>query len=314
MANALGPGAAMLAATVCHRFYVDGESKSKIADDLNMSRFEVARLLEYSVAQGIIRFEISTPGAFDAVLSEQVRMILRLRRAIVIEVPEREQSPATIRQRVGQAAAEVLSETVTEEDVLGIGWGRTLSAMAGSLRHIARCPVVQMGGMTGSVHENSLELVRQVSAIGHGKAYPLYVPLILQDEQVARNLRAQPGVAAAIRHFDQITVGAVSVGSWEPPDSQLLDGLSAEDRKLFAHRGIVGEICSTLYRDDGSVVKDLEPRAMAVDSERLRRIKELILIAGGAQKARAVQAAVRAGLGTVLVTDSSLAHALLAMQ
>lgn len=314
MVNKMGPGAAMLAATACQRFYIDGDSKSKIAEDLKMSRFQIARLLEFSVAQGIIRFEISTPGMFDARLSETVRKEFGLQRAIIIDIPEHDDNPAIIRQRVGRAAAAVLSETVTKHDVLGIGWGRSLNAMALELREIERCPVVQMGGMIGSVHENSLELVRKVSSIGRGKAFPLYVPMILQDEQAARSMRAHPGIAAAVQLFDSITVGAVSVGSWDPPDSQLLDGLSEADRTLLSDRGVVGEICSTLLRDDGSTVGDLESRSIAVTIDQLRRIRDLILVAGGAVKARAVRAAIEAGLGTTLVADRSLAHALLKLR
>lgn len=311
MVNKMGPGAAMLAATACQRFYIDGDSKSKIAEDLQMSRFQIARLLEFSVAQGIIRFEISTPGMFDARLSETVRKEFGVQRAIIIDIPEHDDNPAIIRQRVGRAAAAVLSETVTKHDVLGIGWGRSLNAMVLELREIERCPVVQLGGMIGSVHENSLELVRKVSSIGRGKAFPLYVPMMLQDEQAARSMRAHPSIAAAVKLFDSITVGAVSVGSWDPPDSQLLDGLSEADRTLLSDRGVVGEICSTLLRDDGSTVGDLESRSIAVTIDQLRRIRDLILVAGGAIKARAVRAAIEAGLGTTLVADRSLAHALL---
>ena len=61
---AISPGAAILAATISQRHYIDGESKSDIADDLGISRFKVARLLEMSVREGIIRFQIVTPDSF----------------------------------------------------------------------------------------------------------------------------------------------------------------------------------------------------------------------------------------------------------
>jgi DNA-binding transcriptional regulator LsrR (DeoR family) len=301
----------LLAATLCRRYYVDGESKSKIADDLGISRFQVARLLEMSVLEGIVRFEISAPGAFNSELSERLRKKLGLKRAIVIDIPEHEQTPAIVRHRLGAAAAAVLSETVTENDILGIGWGRTLSSMASELTEIARCPIVQMAGMIGSVHENSLELVRKLSAVGHGRAYPLYVPLIVEDEQAAKSLLEQHGIAAAVNLFDSITVGAVSVGSWDPPDSQLLEGLSEADRTMLSGRKVVGEVCASLFRADGTVDDTLRARAIAVNIDQLRKIKELILIAGGAHKAKAIEAAIATGLGTTLVTDSSVAMALL---
>jgi DNA-binding transcriptional regulator LsrR (DeoR family) len=270
MSPELSAGSAILAATVARRYYVDGNTKSEIANGMGLSRFKIARLLEQSVREGIIRFEIATPNSFNSELSEILRKRFDLRRVVVIDVPNEERTPVGIRQAVGRGAAAVLSDLVTETDVLGIGWGRTLSAMSLELTEIARCLVVQMGGMVGSVNENSLELVRKISEVGGGQAYPLFVPLIVQDAQTARSLASQPGVAAAMKLFDSIL-------------------------------------------HDGTVLPDLQDRSMATGIQVLRRIPELILIAGGETKAEAVRAVINAGLGTTLVTDNSMAELLRTM-
>lgn len=307
-------GTAILAATVAQRHYVDGESKSDIADSLGISRFRVARLLELSVREGIIRFQISTPDSFNPLLSEALRKKFGLRRAVVVDVSEEQAASTALRQRLGSAAAAVLSETVTEKDVLGIGWGRTLSAMAGELLDLARCPVVQMGGMAGSLQENSLELVRQISNKGGGEAYPLFVPLLLPDAATAASLQSQPGVAAASALFSSITVAAVAVGSWSPPDSQMIGAVPDGDRRSLLEKGVCAEVLATLIRDDGSVVADLNSRIIALGLDQLRNIKELILVAGGSSKTKAIKAVMAAGLGTTLVTDSVTARELLGLR
>jgi DNA-binding transcriptional regulator LsrR (DeoR family) len=311
MTPPLTPGAAMLAATVARRYYIDGNTKSEIADGMGVSRFKVARLLEQSVREGIVRFEIATPNAFNSELSETVRKRFGLRRVVVIDVPDEEHTPVGIRRAIGRGAAAVLSELVTETDVLGIGWGRTLSAMSLELTEIARCLVVQMGGMVGSINENSLELVRKISAVGGGQAYPLFVPLVVQDAQTAQSLRTQPGVAAAMKLFDSITIAAVAVGSWDPPDSQMMASLPLHERTELSAKGVAAEVLSTLILHDGTILPDLQDRSMATGIDSLRRIPELILIAGGESKAEAVHAVINAGLGTTLITDNSMAELLL---
>ncbi|MCU1636766.1 MAG: hypothetical protein JWQ68_2005 [Cryobacterium sp.] len=313
MSPELSAGSAILAATVARRYYVDGNTKSEIANGMGLSRFKIARLLEQSVREGIIRFEIATPNSFNSELSEILRKRFDLRRVVVIDVPNEERTPVGIRQAVGRGAAAVLSDLVTETDVLGIGWGRTLSAMSLELTEIARCLVVQMGGMVGSVNENSLELVRKISEVGGGQAYPLFVPLIVQDAQTARSLASQPGVAAAMKLFDSITVAAVAVGSWAPPDSQMMASLPVHERDELAAKGVAAELLSTLILHDGTVLPDLQDRSMATGIQVLRRIPELILIAGGETKAEAVRAVINAGLGTTLVTDNSMAELLRTM-
>lgn len=306
-------GTAILAATIAQRHYIDGESKSDIADSLGISRFKVARLLELSVREGIIRFQISTPDAFNPELSEAIRKQFGLRRAVVIDVSKEQLAPEILRQRLGAAAASVLSETVTEKDILGIGWGRTLNAMAGELTDIARCPVVQMGGMAGSLHGNSLDLVRQVILAGGGEAYPLFVPLILPDAATASTLRGQPEVRAAFSLFDSITVATVAIGSWSPPDSQMMEAVAESDQKSLLAKGVCAEVLATPIMEDGTAVPDLDSRTIALGIDQLRQIREVILVAGGPSKARAIKAVMAAGVGTTLVTDSVVAKELLGL-
>jgi len=298
----------MLAATIARRFYIDGESKSDIAESTGLSRFKIARMLELSVREGIIRFEIVTPNSFNHELSEEIRKAFNLRRVVVVDLLDGDGTQASMRQAVGRAAAEVLSELVTESDVLGVGWGRTLSAMAAELRSIPACMVVQMAGIAGSINENSLELARKIGQVGGGQAFPLFVPLIVQDAQTAASLRSQPGVAAAMKLADQITVAAIAVGSWSPPESQMMAALTPSEQAELQAKGVVAEVLSTLVRADGSIVTDLFERSIATSMEILREIPELILIAGGERKAAAVKAVLAAGFGTTLVTDNRMAE------
>ena len=308
----LTAGEGVLAATVASRHYIDRQSKVEIAECLGISRFRVARLLDLAVSEGIVRFVISTPLAQDLELSDMVRKRFDLRQALVVDAPEDGNDPSRLRRRVGAAAAGLLSELVTDEDVLGIGWGRTTSAMAQELSRLAACPVVQLGGMAGgSVVENSLELVRRITEIGGGRPYPLFVPLVVRDAATAAGLRTHPGVEAAMRLFEKITIAAVSVGSWDPPESQMRDSLDEPTRTTLREQGVVGEILATLFRQDGSIVTLLDDRTTALGYERMKQIPEFILVAAGRKKAGAVHAALRAGLGTSLVTDRSLARELL---
>ena len=60
-----GPAQLVLTASIARRYYVDGRSKVEIADEFNLSRFKVARLLEAARSSGMVRIEIGYPGAAD---------------------------------------------------------------------------------------------------------------------------------------------------------------------------------------------------------------------------------------------------------
>ena len=106
-----GPAQLVLTATVARRYYVDGRSKVEIADELDISRFKVARLLDQALATGLVRIEIGHPGSIDTDLSSRLREQLGLRTAIVVGTEESD--PAALRTLLGRAAGDLLTETVS---------------------------------------------------------------------------------------------------------------------------------------------------------------------------------------------------------
>ena len=300
------------AGTVARRFYVEGRSKVEIARELGVSRFKVARILEEAQRSGLVRIEIGLPAELDAELSDRLRAAYGLHHALVTTTPDEPESE--LRQHLGEVAAGLLSEIVVEGDVLGIGWGRTLTAMTSALTSLARCTVVQLTGAVGvvGVREDSVETVRAVADVCGGPAFPIYAPFVLDDPETATAIRRQPHVAEALRRFDLLTKAVVAVGSWDPPNSQLRESLSAADRAALLSLRVRAELCSTLVDDDGvAVAPELAERSIAVTASQLRRVPEVIAVAGGSSKALAVRAVLRAGLVTSLVTDVSVGRILL---
>jgi len=57
---------------VARRYFLDGASKSEIAQELGISRFKVARLLDAARRDGIVRIEIGAPPEIDLELSGEL--------------------------------------------------------------------------------------------------------------------------------------------------------------------------------------------------------------------------------------------------
>ena len=76
----------------------------------------------------------------------------------------------------------------------------------------------------------------------------------------------------------------------------------------------MADICSTVLDAEGAVVGSdaVSPRCIAITTEQLHQLPDVIGLAGGADKATAIVAAVRAGLLHRLITDTSAATAVLA--
>jgi DNA-binding transcriptional regulator LsrR (DeoR family) len=235
-----------------------------------------------------------------------------LRRVVVVDFEP--DSEPVMRRYLARAAAALLDEMVTKSDVLGIGYGRTLTLLAEDVGALPPCPVVQLTGALFGVNpgENSVELVRQISARSGGSCYSIYAPQVLPDASTAKLLRQQREVSHAYAHFDEVTKAVVAVGSWKPPRSQLHDSLSKSERAELAEAGVCAEICAVLLDAEGNqVAAEFSERCISISSAQLRAIPDVIAVAGGAAKALAMKAIIAGGYANSVVVDTSLATAML---
>lgn len=308
----VGPAAAVQAATVARRYFLDGVSKSDIAEELGLSRFKVARLLDRARSSGLVRIELHYEGEIDLDLSVRLAAHLQLRRCLVID--SHEDDAVQLRANLGRVAAGLLSEIVQSDDVIGLAWSRTLMAMRSSLTSLAPCAIVQLTGALArpDLDESSIDLVRDVARIASGPAFYFYAPMIVPDAGTARSLRAQPEVARAMARFGELTTAIVSIGAWERGQSTVADAVSTDEFVNDERDGVRAELCGWQLNARGEPLQTaLSERIIAIHPEQLKAVPEIIATAYGDAKAQAVRAVVNGGFATSLITHASLARKLL---
>jgi DNA-binding transcriptional regulator LsrR (DeoR family) len=309
------PAQLILIASVARRYYLEGRSKIEIGEELGLSRFKVARLLETARASGLVHIEIADPDMIDVDLSTRLRDAYGLEHAVVIDTPD--DNPTILRERLGNAAAELLSEIVTADDVLGLAWSRSVSAMTNALNRLPNIPVVQLTGalVQPDAADSSVDLVRQAARISGGAAHFFYAPTVVPDPATARALRKQPDVARTFGRFGSVTKAVVGVGLWAPGESTVYDVTAEKVRRELHRRGVCGEIAGVLIDANGHPAEsDLTKRMIGISAAQLRAIPEVVGLAYSIARSPAIQAAIRGGFIKSLVTHSSLARALVAQQ
>ena len=308
-----GPAHMVLTASVARRYYLDGKSKMEIAEEFALSRFKVARLLESARTSGLVKIEISYPGAVDLALSDRLQERYGLRHAVVVDTPD--DDAASLRRHLGEAAAELLTEIVVADDVLGLGWSRSVSAVATALTELTATPVVQLTGALSRTDgdDGSVDVVRDVARVSGGPAYFFHAPFVVADPATARALRRQPEVARTFAQFRSVTKAVVGIGRWAPAQSTVYDAATDRERRQLRRDGICAEVSGVFLTADGGTPQTaLTDRMLGVGAAQLRAIDEVVAVPYEVVKAPAVHAALRSGLVTSLVTHASLARALLA--
>jgi dihydroxyacetone kinase-like protein len=109
-----------------------------------------------------------------------------------------------------------------------------------------------------------------------------------------------------IRSCNKVLFGVAGVSS---DSMSLLSGyLTAEASRPYLERGAVGVLAGRFVGRDGQpVIGALDDRMIGLTLDELALIPERICIAGGAEKVEAIDAMLRGGYATVLVTDEAAA-------
>ncbi|KGN42344.1 sugar-binding transcriptional regulator [Knoellia aerolata] len=309
MPESLSPADAVLAAEVARRHLIDGESKVDLAASLGMSRFKVARLLEAARESGMVTIEIVSPQGIDTHRSARLGEALGLRHCIVVPGSGPQAGHA-----VSDVAAALLTEVVTDEDVVGLPWSRSVSRMVGALEHLPKVPIVQLSGamVTPGEDSSSVDVVRRAALIAGGERHVFYSPLVLDDAASAEVMRRQPAVRTALDHVAEVTLAVIGLGAWAPGMSTVHEVLSVGERAAVSEAGAVGEAAGVFFAEDGAIVDTpLTARIIGLTGGQLRGIRHIIAIAHGIAKVEAITAAVRGGLIHSLVTTSETADVLL---
>ena len=186
--------------------------------------------------------------------------------------------------------------------------------MARGLERRSGVDVVQLvGGVRApAAGVAGVELVRRVAERTGGHAFPLHAPLIVGSAEIAEQLRADASLADAVGRFAKVSVAVIGIGSWEVGNSALLEELGDDERSALADAGAVADICGIVVDRTGAPV-DASPadRTIGIRLDELRRIPEIVAVAVGSDKAGAIEAVLRGGFVSTLVTDAATARAML---
>jgi DNA-binding transcriptional regulator LsrR (DeoR family) len=296
-------------------YFLDGRSQDDVARALGTSRSNVSRMLSAARAQGIVEIRVHDQTTREKELETALRERFELAHVRVAAFRPGVDAYAA----AGDLAAQWLDETLRDGQVLGLSWGQTLQAMVESFavdqpRSVDVVPLV--GGLSTVVSlVSGEELVRELAGrLGATYRY-LHAPGLLRSETARDSLLAEPTIADVLQRAQAADVAMVGIGATGTGSSSaILDGLglSAAELKAFKAAGPVGDTCCRFFDVDGApILGAVHDRVLAIELDQLRRIPTVIGVATGVAKAPGVLGALRGELVDGLITDASLALALL---
>jgi len=293
--------------------YIDGKAKNQIAEEFNVSRFKAARLLDEAVKEGIVQFVIPELVGFRSDLGEALEKKYNIKHCAVVSTPELPSDALT--DSLADSGADIITELALNGMNVGIASGRVISAIADKMKVFPKLNVIQAAGVQDGMNfrHSSLEIVHRLASLGGGHAYPLFAPMWLDKKETAESMMLERSIKELHSLYNNLDILVTGIGSWYGKGSSgMFQSIPEEFLNEVIAMNATADLCSVILDDQGREIKTkANSLNLALKADQIRQTPEIIAIAGGTDKYKAIHACLRGDWVTTLVTDEGTAKYLL---
>lgn len=288
-------------------YYLEAKTQYQVAKELKISRQKVQRLLQRARQEGIVEIHIHTLPLVPIEIEKKLKAHFALDEVVVTAGSSEE---ITRRQSVARAAASYLERQTTNGQVITVGMGRNLDALADAFAPSQPIDCTFISAMGGSplVGEsvNPNDICKRLATAAGGRAASLFAPAYVESERVRDILLSQEAVAQTLARARQADMAIVGIGTPEDTCTLVRMGcLSLAEARRLRQTNAVGDTLGYYFDRKGrEVPSDLHRRLIGLTLHDLKSISRVMAIACEKGKAPAILGALRTGAIHVLVTDA----------
>ncbi|MEO1910967.1 MAG: sugar-binding transcriptional regulator [Paracoccus sp. (in: a-proteobacteria)] len=291
--------------------YAGGLTQAAVAKRLGVPGVKAHRLIARAVADGVVK--VSIDGEIVECVQLEDQLCTRFGLAHCEVAPDLGEEGIPFRA-LGLAGAAFLRREIERGDhpVIGLGHGRTLSAAVAQLPRFEAKGVdfvSLLGGLTRNYAANPHDVMHSLAEKTGSSAYVLPVPFFANSESDRAILLAQPGVREIFDLSSRATLKLVGMGTVTAGAQLVASGMIEPHEIAEIHAGgAIGEMMGHFFDESGSVLETtLSARTLSVDLSGTGN-DGIVVIAGGAEKVRAIRAVLNSGRLTGLITDEATAR------
>jgi DNA-binding transcriptional regulator LsrR (DeoR family) len=293
-------------------YYVEGLTQNEIADRLGIGRVTVVRNINEAVKNRQVKIWIEGDLPECLQLEQELKAKFGLLDAVVVPEPSVPEHTAKV---IGVATGIYTTEQLTDDFVLGVGWGATLYESLATLapRNFGRLEVVSLlGGVVEARRYNPAEFAWQFANTVGADCYLLTAPAIVDSVETKNALVNRCGLSTVFAHAEKMQMALLSVGTMSAQATSFRFGLLTEqDRESLRRKGAVGDLLFNFFDKDGQPVDHaINARVMSMPVDKLRTVPKRVIASGGLEKLDSLRGAMKLVDCNVLITTESTARAL----
>ncbi|MGN8114471.1 sugar-binding transcriptional regulator [Labrys sp. 22185] len=300
-------------ARVAWLYFVGGQTQQEIAERMNITRLKVNKIIGQVRDTGKVQIRVSLPLSDCIDLAERVSARYGLVESVVVpDVTDYLEQKRVI----GEAAGMLASSLINGQDMgVGIGSGRTLSyavrALTAKLRPTSWV-VGLTGGVTSGSSTNTFEVATAFARSLGVECHYLTAPIYCANPESRNAVLLNEELTDVLARTEIADIGLVSCGPLSHDTSLTQIRVVKDHLDAILNLGAVGEFMGCFLDYQGRPVDHfLNESTIALPPDKLKIKPISVLVSGGTDKIPIIRAILRAGYVNRLVTNESVARALL---
>ncbi|MFV0551456.1 MAG: sugar-binding transcriptional regulator [Anaerorhabdus sp.] len=307
-------------AEIARMYYEKNIPQNEIANRMFFSKSKVSRILNKAKELGIVEIKINYPIERIYSLENEIKQLFNLNEVIIIRnYPEHNNGDIRL-ERLGKCAADYIDSKLVDGDKVGLSWGRTLGYTIRQLKPKEKkdISVIQMMGAPADNYDdqlNSMNLVRTMSELYGGKNLFLYAPLFVENNLVKKSLMKEKIIIKTLNEAKNVDYLITGIADFSLGANSWAGYLDEQRVNELRKRGVVGFICGHLIDKNGrGTFGEEEDNIIGVSLQDIKSIPNVIAVAGGLDKVKAILAALNGGYINCLITDEFIGEKLIQLK
>ena len=299
-----------LLARIAWFYYHDNLTQSEIGDKLKLPRLKISRLLEKGRRQGIIKVQINSRFTGCLELEEALQQRFNLKHIRILPALERHET----NERLGIGAAQMLMSLLKPNQILAIGFGETIMQTIKYCNEFISHNDIKLITLSGGVGPY-MKGIGQLDGSCSVSIIP--APLRASSAEAATLFKREVCVRDIMLAACSANAAIVGIGATRQRGQATLlrtGYITEEKQQIIRNQGAVGDILGYFMQKDGSLQPDmpLHEELISVTLDNLKKIPNVIGIAGGEDKVEAILSALYGKHINSLVTEEKTARMMLA--
>ncbi len=297
--------------------YVGGLTQAQIATRRGLSKMKVHRFVQTAHEQGLVKIFVNNVPTNCMDLESRLIERYGLSSCTIVPDVNELQTMDVSMPAVASAGARFLHGRLenTDQMILGIGSGRTMSAIVKAMPTIKRkkAEFISVTGDFAALSDaNPFEVIHALIDKTGGKGYAFTAPLIVDSEADRDLFLRQRSIRESFERLRDASMIMIGVGHVGPGSFFRSFGLitDAEQGEMI-RQGVAADLAGNLIDDTGAFIDSGIAKRMLGMERDLMHDREIVAVCAGIEKWQAARAALRSGLLNGFISSFSVAQRIL---